>query len=84
MTEGSFEVKLPTYGQMQQQMWEKLETRESVERRSIKVREKVEKSRNTLFFQCFAERSCGMRDQQLHAAVVRSTFGSQDLSSGAL
>jgi hypothetical protein len=42
MTEGSFEVKLPTYGQMQQQMWEKLETRESVERRSIKVREKVE------------------------------------------
>ena len=54
MTEGSFEVKLPTYGQMQQQMWEKLETRESVERRSIKVREKVEKSRNTAFFQCFA------------------------------
>ena len=74
LTEGSLEVKLPTYGQKKQQLWEQSEKRESVEWRSekrksqrrrervreerargkkIKGREKVEKSRSTVFFRCF-------------------------------
>jgi hypothetical protein len=32
--EGRFEVKLPTYGQMQQQWWEEPEKMESAERTS--------------------------------------------------
>ena len=48
--EGTLEVKLPTYGQMQQQWWEKSgkrksQRRERVSRKKIKVREEVEKSR---------------------------------------
>ena len=67
--EGSLEVKLPTYGQMQQQLWEQSEKRKSQRRDSqqkedqrweksekrgrrkkIKVREKVEQSRNSMSF----------------------------------
>ena len=36
LTEGSLEVKLPTYGQKKQQLWEQSEKRESVEWRSEK------------------------------------------------
>ena len=54
----------------------------------MQMREKVEKSRNAVFFQCFvapegpksrlakaagAEPFGGMRDEKLHAAVVQST-----------
>ena len=61
MFDQSFEVKLPTYGQMQQEWWEQSEKRrirrerdrrERGSRQKIKVREKVEKLRSTVFFQC--------------------------------
>jgi len=45
LIEGGLEVKLLTYGQMQQQVWE-----ESERRKKIQVPEKVEKSGNTGFF----------------------------------
>ena len=52
------------------------------------MREKVGKSRNTVFFQWFggsgglakaagAEPAGQMRDEKLHAVVARSTFGSK-------
>ena len=62
--------------------------RKRVRRKKMQVREKVEKSRNAVFFPMFcgsggsksrlakvagAEPSGQMRDEQLHAAVVRST-----------
>ena len=58
----------------------------------MQAREKVEKSRNTVFFPMFcasggskgklakaagAEPTGQMRDQELHAAVARSRFGNQ-------
>ena len=58
----------------------------------MQVGEKTEKSRNTVFVQCFvapggskrrlakaagAEPSGEMRDEQLHAVVARSRVGSQ-------
>ena len=46
---------------------------EKVRREKMKVREKVGKSRNTVFFQCF-EASGQMRYEKLHAVVARSTF----------
>ena len=63
--------------------------RESLRRKKIHVREKVGKSRNTVFFQTIcgsgrsksrlakaagAEPAGQMRDEKLHAAVARSTF----------
>ena len=52
-----------------------------VRRKKMQVREKVGKSRNTVFFRCFvapkaagAETSGQMRDEKLHAVVARSTF----------
>ena len=60
-----------------------------VKREKMQVREKVGKSRNTVFFQCFvapegpkgrlakaagAEVAGQMRDEKLHAVVARSTF----------
>ena len=62
---------------------------EKVRREKMQVREKVGKSRNTVFFQCFvapegrkvglakaagAEVAGQMRDEKLHAVVARSTF----------
>ena len=68
---------------MEKQRWE--------ESRRKKMREKVEKSRNTAFFQCLsgrsksrlakaagAEPSGQMRDKKLHPVVARSTFRSQN------
>ena len=49
LIEGSLEVKLLTYGQVQQQVWE-----ESARRKKIQVPEKVEKSGNTDFFPVIA------------------------------
>ena len=64
---GSLEVKLPTFGQMQQQLWEQsgkrkshkikiiksIEKKNKVREKKSKVREKVEQSRNLVLFQCF-------------------------------
>ena len=54
--EGSLEVKLPTIWTDEKQRWEESEKRreeerESLRRKKIQVREKVGKSRNTMFFQ---------------------------------
>jgi hypothetical protein len=58
MIEGSLEVKLPTIWTNERQSWEESEKkkkedqkRESLRRKKIQVREKVGKSRNTVFFQ---------------------------------
>ena len=66
---------------------------EKVRRKKMQVHEKVEKSRNTVFFQCFvaprgrksrlakaarAEVAGQMRNENLHAVVARSTFGSEE------
>ena len=51
----TLEDKLPTYGQMQQPLWEESEgervREERVSSKKMRVPEKVEKSRNTVFFQ---------------------------------
>ena len=58
LIEGSLEVKLPTISTNEKQRWEEPEKRreekkkeETVKRKKIQVREKVGKSRNTVFFQ---------------------------------
>ena len=70
--------------------------RESLRRKKIQVREKVGKSRNTVFFQWFEPPECikggllkrRVRSQlarwemkQLHAVVARSTFPSQNVQN---
>ena len=101
MFEGSLEVKLPTIWTDEKQRWEESEKRREEERRSkreslrrkkIQVPQKVGKSRNTVFFQCFvaperlakaagAEPYGQMRDEKLHAVVARSTFPSQNVQN---
>ena len=56
--EGSLEVKLPTIWTDEKQRWEESEKRreeerESLRRKKMQAREKVGKSRNTVFFQWF-------------------------------
>ena len=56
--EGSLEVKLPTILTDEEQRWEESEKRreeerERVRRKKMQVREKVEKSRSTVFFHVF-------------------------------
>jgi hypothetical protein len=61
MFEGSLEVKLPTIWTDEKQRWEESERREeqkredqrreSVRRKKMQMREKVGKSRSTVFFQ---------------------------------
>ena len=84
---------------MKKQRWEESEEdkkedqrRDRVRKKKMQAREKVGKSRNTAFFQCFAApegRKVGslepgakpsgeMRDEQLQAVVARSTFSSQN------
>ena len=100
--EGSLEVKLPTIWTDEKQSRAeaarrgRLEERRSEEkesgRKKMQMREKVGKSRNTVFFPMIcgsggsksrlakaagAEPAGQMRDEKLHAVVVRSTFGSQ-------
>ena len=63
MVEGSLEVKFPTIWTHEKQRWEKSERREElkredqrrerVRRKKMQTREKVGKSRNTVFFQWF-------------------------------
>ena len=82
------------HSQEETRTWRKSEGRnsdvEKVRREKMQVREKVGKSRNTVFFQCFvaqedrkvgslakaagAEVACQMRDEKLHAVVARGTF----------
>ena len=60
--------------------------RERVRRKKMQMREKVGKSRNTMFFQWFVAPESqlarwAMRDENLHAVVARSTFRSQNVQS---
>ena len=63
--------------------------RERVRRKKMQMREKVGKSRNTVFFQWFvapegragAEPAGQMSDEKLHAVVARSTFLSQNVQN---
>ena len=96
MIEGSLEVKLPTILTDEKQRWEESEKRreeerERVRRKKLQVREKVGKSRNTVFLMICgsvgsksrlakaagAEPAGQMRDEKLHAVMARSTFSSQ-------
>ena len=71
---------------------------EKVRRKKMQVREKVGKSRNTVFFKWFvalegrkgrlakaaaAEPSGQMRDEKLHAVVTRSTCGNQNVQNAS-
>ena len=68
--------------------------RERVRRKKMQMREKVGKSRNTVFFQWFVapegrkvgslKRRVRMRDEKLHAVVARSTFRSQNVQNTPL
>ena len=74
LIEGSLEVKLPAYGQMQQQWWEnnqktlkkrKSQTQERARRKKINVREKVEKAAKHSVFPMFCgSQTEGDRDRQ--------------------
>ena len=68
--------------------------REKIRRKKMQMREKVGKSRFTVFFQWFvapegrkvgsltgAEPAGQMRDEKLHAVVARSTFPSQNVQN---
>ena len=83
-------------GKSQRREEERRFKRESLRRKKIQVREKVGKSRNTVFFSIIwgsigsksrlakaagAEPSGQMRDEQLHAVVARSTFPSQNVQN---
>ena len=76
--------------------WEEAERRERVRRKKMQVREKVGKSRSTVFFSWFcgseglksrlakaagAEPAGEMRDEKVHAVVARSTFRSQNVQN---
>ena len=72
--------------------------RERIRRKKMQMREKVGKSRNTVFFQWFGSpegrkvgslkrrvRASGqMRDEKVHAVVARSTFPSQNVQNTPL
>ena len=95
--EGSLEVKLPTFwtdgkaevGKSQRREEKKREDprREKVRRNKVQVREKVEKSRFTVFYRWFVDpegRKVGSlkrRVEKVHAIVARSTFRSQNKQS---
>ena len=96
LIEGSLEVKLPTIWTDEKQSREEAERRERVRRKKMQMREKVGKSRNTVFFPMIwgsggsksrlakaagAEPAGQMRDEKLHAVVARSTFGSQNVQN---
>ena len=58
LVEGSLEVKLPTIWTDEKQRWEESEEErrsksERLRRKKVQVREKIGKSRNTVFFQWF-------------------------------
>ena len=95
IVEGSLEVKLPTIWTVEKQRWEESEETE-IRRKKMQMREKVGKSRNTVFFRWFvapsvsksrlakaagAEPAGQMRDEKLHAVVAGSTFPSQNVQN---
>ena len=82
MVEGSLEVKLPTIWTDEKQRWAESEKRrrkkitnwESVRRKKIQVREKVGKSRNTVFFQWFVSpegRKVGSLKRRVRSQLAR-------------
>ena len=86
-------------GREKRKIRRKKSRRERVRRKKMQMREKVGKSRNTVFFQCFvapegqkvgslkrrgAEPAGQMRDEKLHAVVARSTFPSQNVQNTPL
>ena len=85
MAEGSLEVKLRTIWTDEKQRWEESEKRreekkkedqkrESLRRKKIQVREKVGKSRNTVFFQWFVApegRKVGSLKRRVRSHLVR-------------
>ena len=73
MIEGSLEVKLPTILTDEKQRWEVSEKRREDKRR----RKKIGRSKSNLAKAAGAKPSGQMRDYQLHAGAVRSTFPSQ-------
>eukprot|EP00435_Cladocopium_sp_Y103_P060306 s1047_g22.t1 len=91
IVEGSLEVKLPTiWTDGKAEMGRGKEERRSDRRKSeeirLQAREKVGKSRNTVFFEwsksrlakaAGAEPSGEMQDEKVHAVMARSTFRSQ-------
>ena len=105
--EGSLEVKLPTIWTDEKQSRAEAERRGRLEerrseekesgRKKMQMREKVGKSRNTVFFQWFVapegrkvgslkrrvriEPAGQMSDEKLHAVVARSTFPSQNVQT---
>ena len=105
MIDGSLEVKLPTIWTDEKQSREEAERRERLEerrveekrvrRKKMQMREKVGKSRNTVFPMIWgsggstsrlakaagAEPAGQMRDEKLHAVVARSTFPSQNVQN---
>ena len=93
--EGSLEVKLPTIWTDEKQSREEAERRERLEERSrrervrgkkMQMREKVGKSRNTVFFRRFVApegRKVGSLKRRVHAVVARSTFASQNAQNTA-
>ena len=101
MIKGSLEVKLATIWTDEKQSREEAERREGLEERRVRrkkmqMREKVGKSRNTVFPMIWgsggsksrlAKKAAGaepagqMRDEKLHAVVARSTFPSQNVQN---
>ena len=80
IVEGSLEVKLPTIWTDEKQRWEESEKRkrrrrrESLRRKKIQVREKVGKSRNTVFFQWFVApegRKVGSLKRRVRSQLAR-------------
>ena len=96
MIEGSLEVKLPTIWTDEKQSREEAERRERSEGKKMEMREKVGKSRNTVFFPMIcgsggsksrlakaagAEPAGQISDEKLHADVARSRFPSQNVQN---
>ena len=74
MIEGSLEVKLPTIWTDEKQSREEAERRERVRRKKMQMREKVGKSRNTVFFQWFGApegRKVGSLKRRVRSQLAR-------------
>ena len=94
--EGSLEVKLRTYGQLEKQRWEEKKKSEKIrEERRCRCAKRQE-SRDSMHFHMIcdfggstsrlakaagAEPAGQMRDEKLHAFVARSTFQSQNVQN---
>ena len=74
LIEGSLEVKLPTIWTDEKQSREEAERRERVRRKKMQMREKVGKSRNTVFFQWFGApegRKVGSLKRRVRSQLAR-------------